>query len=561
MILQIFSFLMIFLAFTSCEGGGATTPVSVSTGGGSVAPDQALVVTFQKPINVSTVTTTSLFVVTDTSAATLTRGLMDSTVCNINFSLDAIVACSTNKSCVLTPTNLLLPSTNYRICLTNQIQYANPGVDGIFSGYDLRFTTNDVVLDLVTLSPSEVSLDVEDTQLFAVTGTYDDDTTQTLSSDLVWSSSNTSVVTVNQTGLATAVALGTANVMVTHSASGLTDLAVANVDFPVGGVFRYTVGGTLSGLTGTVVLQVNGADNLSLSGNGAFTFDTSIADGATYAVTVLTQPAGQTCTVTNGSGTLGGAAITNVAVLYTDNTYSVGGTISGLTGTIVLQNNSGDNLSTSSNGAFTFSTELNDAAAYDVTVLTLPAGQTCTLANTSGTVSSANITNVTITCTTTIVLFHTTGPTFGHAIGSRANADSLCSNSVGNANLSCTTVHAFLSVDGADEIRDMPANYSVPTGVTIKANTGTTIANDWADLLDGSIQTSLDAAMGHGLPNVNFWWSGSNADGSLNAACSGWTVGFQNGTIARGSTSNGTWINNHNSSCNGDNLVLLCLCY
>jgi len=76
------------------------------------------------------------------------------------------------------------------------------------------------------------------------------------------------------------------------------------------------IGGTLSGLTGSgsVVLQNNGADNLSLSGNGTFTFATPIADGNPYAVTVLSAPVGLYCAVTNGSGTVNGAEVTNVQV-------------------------------------------------------------------------------------------------------------------------------------------------------------------------------------------------------------------------------------------------------
>ena len=35
-------------------------------------------------------------------------------------------------------------------------------------------------------------------------------------------------------------------------------------------------------------------------------------------------------------------------------TYSVGGTVSGLSGTVVLQDNGGDDLSVSASGAFTF---------------------------------------------------------------------------------------------------------------------------------------------------------------------------------------------------------------
>ena len=52
----------------------------------------------------------------------------------------------------------------------------------------------------------------------------------------------------------------------------------------------YSVGGNVSGLSGTVVLQDNGGDDLSVSANGAFTFATKLADGAAYSVTVKTQP-------------------------------------------------------------------------------------------------------------------------------------------------------------------------------------------------------------------------------------------------------------------------------
>ena len=53
----------------------------------------------------------------------------------------------------------------------------------------------------------------------------------------------------------------------------------------------YTIGGTVSGLTGTgLVLQDNGGNNLSVSASGSFTFTTAIASGGAYSVTVLTQP-------------------------------------------------------------------------------------------------------------------------------------------------------------------------------------------------------------------------------------------------------------------------------
>ncbi len=169
----------------------------------------------------------------------------------------------------------------------------------------------------------------------------------------------------------------------------------------------YTVGGSVSGLSGTVVLQNNGGNNLSVTANGAFTFSTALANASAYAVTVLTQPTGQTCTVGNGSGTLNGANVTNVTVTCANNqaqTFTIGGTASGLASgaSVVLQNNAGNDLSVTANGAFTFTTALANSAAYAVTVLTQPTspgpGQSCTVGNGSGTVNGANVTNVTVTC-------------------------------------------------------------------------------------------------------------------------------------------------------------------
>jgi alpha-tubulin suppressor-like RCC1 family protein len=70
----------------------------------------------------------------------------------------------------------------------------------------------------------------------------------------------------------------------------------------------------VSGLIGSIVLQNNGSGDQTISANGAFSFPAQMI-GTAYAVTVLSHPTGpaQTCSVTNGSGTVT-AAITNIAV-------------------------------------------------------------------------------------------------------------------------------------------------------------------------------------------------------------------------------------------------------
>jgi subtilisin-like proprotein convertase family protein len=81
-------------------------------------------------------------------------------------------------------------------------------------------------------------------------------------------------------------------------------------------------------------------------------------------------------------------------------TYTVGGNVAGLTGTLVLQLNGGADITTSANAPFTFSTALPAGSVFDVTVLSQPATQTCAVANAGGAMPGANVTTVAVTCST-----------------------------------------------------------------------------------------------------------------------------------------------------------------
>lgn len=170
--------------------------------------------------------------------------------------------------------------------------------------------------------------------------------------------------------------------------SGVTDSGVA-----------YTVSATVSGLVGTVVLQNNASDDKTVNADGIVSFANQ-ASGSTYNVTVKTQPASQTCVVASPSGTL--TANVNLAVTCTTNQYEIGGTVSGLSGTVVLQNNAGDDLSLSADGPFKFTTLVAHSGAYDVKVKTNPSSPTsqdCTVTNGSGN-ATANVSNVAVSCVT-----------------------------------------------------------------------------------------------------------------------------------------------------------------
>jgi 6-phosphogluconolactonase len=76
----------------------------------------------------------------------------------------------------------------------------------------------------------------------------------------------------------------------------------------------YTVGGTVSGLSGTgLVLQINSGNSLSVAAAGSFTFGSSVVSGSTYNVTVSAHPTSQRCLVSNGAGTANGN-VSNVAI-------------------------------------------------------------------------------------------------------------------------------------------------------------------------------------------------------------------------------------------------------
>jgi hypothetical protein len=136
---------------------------------------------------------------------------------------------------------------------------------------------------------------------------------------------NVSVVVEAATNLANPVWIPVSTNTLTSGTNYFSDPQWTNYPerfYRAAGAGAYTVGGTLTRLPAgdTVTLQDNGSDNLTLSANGTFTFPTALPNGHAYSVTVsgtggATPLVPLTCTVTaNGSGTISGANVTNVAV-------------------------------------------------------------------------------------------------------------------------------------------------------------------------------------------------------------------------------------------------------
>jgi 6-phosphogluconolactonase (cycloisomerase 2 family) len=167
----------------------------------------------------------------------------------------------------------------------------------------------------------------------------------------------------------------------------------------------YVVGGTVSGLaSGEQVTLMNGSETLTATADGAFSFTTPVAYNGSYGVTVNQQPTGQTCSVANGAGTGVTANVSNIAVTCSTNTFTIGGTVSGLAAgeQVTLVNNGAmsDSKTIDVDGAFTFDAPVTFNGGYAVTVATQPTGQTCTVANGAGAGVNANVSNIAVTCST-----------------------------------------------------------------------------------------------------------------------------------------------------------------
>ncbi|CBL47175.1 hypothetical protein HDN1F_35920 [gamma proteobacterium HdN1] len=82
---------------------------------------------------------------------------------------------------------------------------------------------------------------------------------------------------------------------------------------------RYRISGSASGLKGLLVLALNGSkEQLSLSKNGKFTFETAVFTGERYQITVAKQPEGQLCEIKKGAGEIKAASVGGVRVSCED---------------------------------------------------------------------------------------------------------------------------------------------------------------------------------------------------------------------------------------------------
>jgi len=165
---------------------------------------------------------------------------------------------------------------------------------------------------------------------------------------------------------------------------------------------KYQIGGTVSGLGGgSLVLQNNSGDNITVSADGSFVFPTLLDDESTYLVSIFSSSinADLVCTPNNNNDKLKGSDYLSVIIFCSQIAYKVGGKVVGtLPGSsIILQDNAGDDLTISSDGSFVFPAKVSSGAQYVVTVKSSP-GLSCAVSQGNGVMASADISAVDVEC-------------------------------------------------------------------------------------------------------------------------------------------------------------------
>ncbi|HWG76115.1 MAG TPA: choice-of-anchor tandem repeat GloVer-containing protein [Steroidobacteraceae bacterium] len=171
----------------------------------------------------------------------------------------------------------------------------------------------------------------------------------------------------------------------------------------------YSLSAAISGLNSSgLVLGVNASSVSVPAGTTTQLLASSLPPGSSYSVTIQAEPAGETCAVTGGTGTVQAANVSSIAVSCSDEAYSVGGSISGLTADgLVLLDNGGDTLNVSANAVqFTMPTAIAYGSTYAVTVQVAPPGLVCSVSNGTGIMGPAAVTGISVGCLPNFALLY-----------------------------------------------------------------------------------------------------------------------------------------------------------
>jgi len=164
---------------------------------------------------------------------------------------------------------------------------------------------------------------------------------------------------------------------------------------------QYLVGGSVIGLFEPGLVLALGDQLLELDADTTFNFPRSLTSGTGYRVTIASQPSNERCALSYGIGQMLDRDIVTVQVTCAMETYTIGGTISGLLDDRVkLQRSAMEGRSVYANGEFSFNDELPIGTPYEITVVAQPRWprQECIVVNGTGIVGITPHRDVRIEC-------------------------------------------------------------------------------------------------------------------------------------------------------------------
>lgn len=197
---------------------------------------------------------------------------------------------------------------------------------------------------------------------------------------------------------------------VTNGSGQIADADVDNI--VVSCVDTFGIGGTLSGYAGghgPVQVALNGGEPVSLTADGAFHFATRLASGTSYNAALVSVPETLVCSLTNGSGLVASTDVTSITVACEPALAGVSFTVTGLVTpdsvTVQLNGSGVDALpartrrvTSAANGSYSFNLAVPVGSTYDVVIAGQAVGNTCTVANGSGTLGVGGTSNVMVAC-------------------------------------------------------------------------------------------------------------------------------------------------------------------
>lgn len=184
-----------------------------------------------------------------------------------------------------------------------------------------------------------------------------------------------------------------------------TDLTGVNIICSTG---PHKVSGYATGESSGLRLTLNNAEELLLAGEGVFEFNTLFSDGMGYVVGIAEQPPGQTCSISNATGSTN-ASVNNILVECQQTDYAIYAHVAGYNSTtplrLMLNGTEVMEFTYNTTTFYThnpraFNTRLPDNVAYEVSIATQPEGQVCGVSSASGIVSASDIKNIGVFCVT-----------------------------------------------------------------------------------------------------------------------------------------------------------------